>query len=45
MFQLIYALKKHNNWRFPTPSQTRISFERAILIFPRGVVSIESVIN
>jgi hypothetical protein len=29
MFQLIYALKKHN-WRFPTPSQPRISFERAI---------------
>jgi hypothetical protein len=20
MFQLIYALKKHDNWRFPTPS-------------------------
>jgi hypothetical protein len=21
MLQLIYALKKHNNWRFPTPPQ------------------------
>jgi hypothetical protein len=32
MLQLIYALKKHNNWRFPTPSQPRIFFlfERAI---------------
>jgi hypothetical protein len=30
MFQLIYALKKHNNWRFQTPPQPRISFERAI---------------
>jgi hypothetical protein len=30
MFPLIYALKKHNNWRFSTPSQPRISFERAI---------------
>jgi hypothetical protein len=31
MLQLIYTLKKHNNWRFPTPSQPRISFEGAIL--------------
>jgi hypothetical protein len=31
MLQLIYALIKHNNWRFPTPFQPRISFERAIL--------------
>jgi hypothetical protein len=30
MLQLIYALKKHNHWRFPTPPQPRISFERAI---------------
>jgi hypothetical protein len=30
MLQLIYALKKHNNGRFPTTSQLRISFERAI---------------
>jgi hypothetical protein len=30
MLQLIYALKKHNIRRFPTPSQSRISFERAI---------------
>jgi hypothetical protein len=30
MLQLIHAVKKHNNWRFPTPSQSRISFERAI---------------
>jgi hypothetical protein len=30
MLQLIYALKKHNNWLFPTPPQSRISFERAI---------------
>jgi hypothetical protein len=30
MLLLIYALKKHNNWRFPTPAQPRISFERAI---------------
>jgi hypothetical protein len=39
MLQLIYALKKHNNWRFPTPSQPRISFERAILfcIFSQSV--------
>jgi hypothetical protein len=34
MVQLIYALKKHNNWWFPTPSQPRISFERAILCQP-----------
>jgi hypothetical protein len=26
MLQLIYALKKHNNWRFPTPSQMTIFY-------------------
>jgi hypothetical protein len=31
MLQLTYALKKHNNWGFPTPSQSRISFERTVL--------------
>jgi hypothetical protein len=30
MLQLIYALKKHKNWRFPTPSQPRITFESEI---------------
>jgi hypothetical protein len=30
MLQLIYALKKHNNRRLPTPAPPRISFERTI---------------
>jgi hypothetical protein len=30
MLKLFYALKDHNNWRFPTRSQPRISYERAI---------------
>jgi hypothetical protein len=32
MLQLIYALKKHTNWRFPTPSQPRISFHVLIKV-------------
>jgi hypothetical protein len=32
MLQLIYALKKHNNWRFPTPSQPWISFHVLITV-------------
>jgi hypothetical protein len=36
MLQLIYALKMDNNWRFPTPAQPRISFERAILRLEAG---------
>jgi hypothetical protein len=34
----IYALKKQNNWRFPTPSQPRISCERPIFSF-QGMMS------
>jgi hypothetical protein len=30
ILQLIYVVKKYNNWRFPTPPQLRISFERTI---------------
>jgi hypothetical protein len=31
MLQLIHAVKKQNNWRFPTPSQPRITLEHAII--------------
>jgi hypothetical protein len=47
MLQLIYALKKHNNWLFPMASQPRISFERAIyvLVFPLSQVLAHEVQN
>jgi hypothetical protein len=40
MLQLMYALKKRNNWRFIILSQPRISFERTIVTAEKSATSI-----